>query len=294
MNTPAVSVVIPTHNEGRRLGDTIASIVCAARSDYEVVVVDDGSTDTSVDEVRGRFHHDPVSVVASRDLGVARARNRGAEAARGDVVVFVDAHCFVRPGAIEGLAAALEDPAVGLAGPAIGDLSAGGSAVGCGLTFTGPDLNIRWLPRMALDAYTVPLASGCCQALRRADFLRWGGFDPGMTRWGAEDLEICLRVALTGLDVVVEPRSEVFHLFRDQHPYHVETPQILHNQLRLAFLHLSVERFERVVDHYRNWPAFPAALSMLLTGDAMAQRARLERSRQRDDDWFCERFHCTI
>lgn len=291
---PAVSVVIPTHNEGRRLGDTIASIADAARSDYEVVVVDDGSTDTSVQEVRARFNGEPVSVIAGHGLGVARARNLGAEAAIGEVVVFLDAHCFVRPGAMEGLAAALENPCVGLAGPAIGDLRAGGPASGCGLVFTGPDLNTRWLPRMAVDAYPVPLACGCCQALRRKDFLDWGGFDSGMTRWGSEDLEICLRVTLTGHDVVVEPRSEVFHLFRDQHPYHVEVPQILHNQLRMAFLHLSRQRFERVVDHYRSWPGFPGALSMLLSGDSMAQRARLERLRQRDDDWFCERFHCTI
>lgn len=290
----AISVVVPTHNEGRRLADTVASVVGAARDDYEVVVVDDGSTDGSVDEVVRRFADDPVSVVPGGTLGVARARNVGAESARGEVVVFLDAHCFVRPGSLERLAAALENPDVGLAGPAIGDLCSGGPAIGCGLVFTGPDLNIRWLPRAAHHAYTVPLTSGCCQAVRRADFLAWGGFDPGMTRWGAEDLEICLRVALDGLDVVVEPRSEVFHLFRGAHPYPVETPEILHNQLRMALLHLSFDRFERVVDHYRHWPAFPAALSMLLAGDALEQRARLEGSRQRDDDWFCQRFDCSI
>ena len=294
MSTPSISVIIPTHNEGRRLGDTVASIIDAARSDHEVIVVDDGSTDTSVDEVRQRFGDQPVRVVEGDRLGVAGARNHGVESATGDVVVFLDAHCFVRPGAMEGLAAALDDPLVGLAGPAIGDLRAGGAAVGCGLVFTGPDLNITWLPRASAGAYVVPLASGCCQAMRRHDFLAWGGFDPGMTRWGAEDLEICLRVGLLGRDVVVEPRSEVFHLFRDRHPYRVETPEILHNQLRMALLHLSFERFERVVDHFRPWSVFPAALSLLLTGDAMDRRARLERARERDDDWFCERFACAI
>src|SRR4051812_30032497 len=91
------SVVIPTRNEGSMLALTTDSVLGATRwPDVEVIVVDDGSTDDST--VCYRRRPDPrLRLLRSRGLGVARARNLGAQHARGEYVVFLDAHCTVSP-----------------------------------------------------------------------------------------------------------------------------------------------------------------------------------------------------
>jgi GT2 family glycosyltransferase len=162
------------------------------------------------------------------------------------------------------------------------------------MSFAGVDLRVNWLMRASERPHPVPLTPGGCQAVRRTDFFEVGGFDEGMTRWGAEDLELCLRFALNGYEVMVEPRCEVFHLFRDRHPYPVEMAHILHNHLRMALLHFNLDRFERIVDHYRSCPWFPRAMRLLLAGDVMRRRSHYEETRRRDDDWFCARFGCRI
>ena len=104
-----ISVVIPTYNAERTLGETLTSVFASDYPEYEVIVVDDGSRDTSRAIAR-RF---PCRVVAlEKNAGASRAKNAGAEHATGDIVFFTDSDCVVRPDALRLIAENLADPGV--------------------------------------------------------------------------------------------------------------------------------------------------------------------------------------
>lgn len=89
MEALTVSVVIPTYNSARYIGAAVESVLAQSFTDFEVIVVDDGSTD-STSEVIAKFRS-PVRYVRQRNAGVAEARNRGIRESGGYYVAFLDA-----------------------------------------------------------------------------------------------------------------------------------------------------------------------------------------------------------
>ncbi len=104
--TPLVSVVISTYNKARYLELSLASWCQQTLRDYELIVVDDGSVDTTVDVLRQYLVRLPMQVVTVTNSGRASARNRGLERARGEYVVFCDDDRIVHPEFLEAHAAA--------------------------------------------------------------------------------------------------------------------------------------------------------------------------------------------
>jgi glycosyltransferase involved in cell wall biosynthesis len=94
----SVSVVIPCHNQGRFLGEAIASAAAQENLVSEIVVVDDGSTDETP-AVATR--HGSVTYLHQERKGLSEARNSGWRASSGDYVVFLDADDRLLPGAVE-------------------------------------------------------------------------------------------------------------------------------------------------------------------------------------------------
>lgn len=283
-----VSVVITTHNEGEHLRRTIDNLLAMLPTGGEIVVVDDASTDGST----GFLIDGEGAVSLARPpqrLGVAAARNHGAALARGEVLAFSDAHVETPPGWVEKLCATLRSPEIGIVGPAITQLG-NSAARGYGMTWSGPSLQVQWLPQQATTPYPVPLLGGGFLAMRREVFDDIGGFDAGMTIWGTEDAEICLRTWLLGYQCLVVPEVQIAHLFRPTFPYQVDWESVLHNALRLGSVHLGRERFARLVAALAGHPAFPAALTRLLDGDCWERRRALELRRRYDDGWFFHRF----
>jgi glycosyltransferase involved in cell wall biosynthesis len=105
MPAASVSVVIPCFDQGRYLGEAIASALAQVRADVEVIVVDDGSTDETP---RVAAAHPSVRYIRQANAGTAAARNRGLREARGELVLFLDADDRLRPDAIATGAAWLE------------------------------------------------------------------------------------------------------------------------------------------------------------------------------------------
>ena len=291
-----VSVVIPTHNEGENLLDTVRCVLeNTAYPDFEIVVVDDASTDGTGDRLSNIFgKNDRVGMVRAEGLGVAKARNLGATYASGETLVFLDGHCFTPPHWMSKLIQPLADTGVGLVGPAFAVMHPSGDSRGLGLTWRNAGLELEWLGQRQDTPYPVPLQCGACQAVRKADFQRLGCYDTGMTRWGSEDEELCLRYWLMGYDVLVQPQAVVYHLFRESHPYEVLVQKIIYNRMRLAMLHLSDDRMSRVLNYYSNIPGFNELMAWLQQSDVLSRRHELQALRCRDDDWFCTRFGCPI
>ncbi len=88
---PQVSVVIPAYQSESRIGETLERLAQQTFADFEVIVVDDGSTDATSEIVRRFAAKDPrVRLVARPNGGIAAARNRGIEASEGELIAFLD------------------------------------------------------------------------------------------------------------------------------------------------------------------------------------------------------------
>jgi glycosyltransferase involved in cell wall biosynthesis len=96
---PRVSIVIPTYNRGRFLGEAVASALAQTYRDHEIIVVDDGSTDNTR-EIASGFPPE-VRYFRQENQGVSAARNRGIELARGEYVCFLDSDDMLLPEALE-------------------------------------------------------------------------------------------------------------------------------------------------------------------------------------------------
>ncbi|HTM10321.1 MAG TPA: glycosyltransferase [Verrucomicrobiae bacterium] len=97
---PLVSVIIPTYNRRAMLSDAIDSVIRQTYGDWELIVVDDGSTDGTADDVRARMHAS-VRLIAQRRRGVAAARNLGVRSSHGNYIAFLDSDDFWLPRKLE-------------------------------------------------------------------------------------------------------------------------------------------------------------------------------------------------
>lgn len=88
MSLPFISIIIPVHNGSDSLGSCLESISKSTYVNFECIVVDDHSTDNTA---RTAQSYDAIVICLERQRGAAHARNRGAEVARGDILLFVDA-----------------------------------------------------------------------------------------------------------------------------------------------------------------------------------------------------------
>lgn len=87
---PAVSVVIPLYNKGPHIARTLNSVLSQTVQDFEVIVVDDGSTDDGAVVVR-RFEDKRIRLIRQENQGVSAARNKGIDTARAEMIAFLDA-----------------------------------------------------------------------------------------------------------------------------------------------------------------------------------------------------------
>ena len=182
-----LSIIVPAHNEERLLGPTLDALKRAAATidePWEIVVVDDASTDCTVEIALA--YGATVVPVAFRQI--AATRNAGAKAARGDKLIFVDADTVVSAAAVRGAVRAMQNGAVG-----------GGCAFRFdgGLPFYG-----RMIQAAATPLYRLfRLASGCFLFCTREAFMAVGGFDE--TLFAAEEATMSQALKRYGRFVVL-------------------------------------------------------------------------------------------
>lgn len=185
--TPLLSFVIPAHNEDALIGQTLRILLASAQAfgePYEVIVVDDASTDRTADVARSLG----AVVVPVNLRNIAAVRNAGARAAQGETLIFVDADTLVPARA---LASAMEAMRQG--------------AVGGGARVRMDDGVPLWAPAlMTLTSWSLSrlrLAAGCFLFARRDAFEAVGGFNEEY--YASEEIHLSRALKAKGRFVIV-------------------------------------------------------------------------------------------
>jgi cellulose synthase/poly-beta-1,6-N-acetylglucosamine synthase-like glycosyltransferase len=200
------SVIVPVHNGASTLRACLRALAdqTVARASYEVIVVDDGSTDASaaIAEQCG------ARVVCQAHAGAAAARNNGARAARGEMLLFTDADCEPEQGWVEAMLAPFADPEV--AGVKGAYRTRQRSVVARFAQAEYEEKYARLAGWAAIDFVDTHAA-----AYRRVVLLQAGGFDTAFPNATVEDQELSYRLAAAGHRLVFAPRATVYHCHAD-------------------------------------------------------------------------------
>jgi len=195
---PAVSVVTPAYNAGRYLAETITSVLAQTYRDFELLIVDDGSTDDTLDVARRFAAADARIIVSStQNGGPASARNAALRMARGEFVALLDSDDVLAPQYLAVQKATLD------AHPDAAIVTANAFNRGGGPAYDGKRLwpqSTGLAPLTLRDLIEHENAVCILSMFRRSVYERIGGFDAVFT--GNEDYEFWLRAALAGFGFV--------------------------------------------------------------------------------------------
>ncbi|KAF7480149.1 polypeptide N-acetylgalactosaminyltransferase 15 [Marmota monax] len=252
---PTASVILCFHDEAwSTLLRTVHSILDTAPRAFlkEVILVDDlsqqGQLKSALSEYVAKL--EGVKLLRSnKRLGAIRARMLGATRATGDVLVFMDAHCECHPGWLEPLLSRIADDRSRVVSPVIDvidwktfqyypskELQRG--VLDWKLDFHWEPLpeNERKALRFPISPIRSPVVSGEVVAMDRHYFQNTGAYDPLMSLWGGENLEMSFKAWLCGGSVEILPCSRVGHIYRNQDTQSSSLDQeaILRNKVRLA------------------------------------------------------------
>lgn len=126
---PFISIVIPLYNKGISITTTLQSVIYQTYADYEIIVVDDGSTDNSLAVVRKRLSelgNEKVRIIHKENGGVSSARNRGVREAKGKYIAFLDGDDVWEPTYLEEAAKLICDfPCAAIYGLGLGKMLGG-------------------------------------------------------------------------------------------------------------------------------------------------------------------------
>lgn len=214
---PFVSIIIVNYNGSMYLANCLGSVLKSSYDPFEIILVDNASTDDSTSIVKELFKKDQIIVVwNSSNLGFAEGNNVGARYARGDYLVFLNNDTKVEPTWLKELVKVMEsDVKIGAAQSKLLMLDRNGiiDSTGDFVDFYGVAMQ-RGLGERDLGQYEnveeVPSARGACMIVRRSVIREVGLFDPDFYMV-LEDVDICWRLRLKGYKVVYVPKSVVHH-----------------------------------------------------------------------------------
>lgn len=213
---PMVSVIIPSYNCDRFIVQAIESVLCQKDCSYEILVIDDGSTD-STEEVLAPYR-DRIRYIKQENQGVAAARNHGIAIAKADFIAFLDADDYLAPDKLSRQAEILKQrPDLGMVHSGWQRVDAEGKKL----------LDVRpweYIPELNLETWlrwkpVLPSAM-----MFRREWLQYvGGFDPRFPP--AEDTNLVLKLALKGCKTAWLRQVTVFYRQHDASAMHKGLPQ---------------------------------------------------------------------
>lgn len=196
MNQPGVSIVVPTFNAASYLKKCVESLLALEYPIYEVIVVDDGSSDGTAEYLRGVVDPRVKVLTNHKNLGTCLARNWGIAQARYPIVAFTDHDCVVNP-------RWLTEIVQGFDGDRVGFIS--------GEVFYVRPGYVGYFPERLVRNPVGNWPMGCNLAFLKRALDEIGGFDPEMFLYGNEDTEIALRLLVNNWEWRTCPAAVVYH-----------------------------------------------------------------------------------
>ncbi|MBQ4829541.1 glycosyltransferase family 2 protein [Alteromonas sp. MMG017] len=189
-----VSIIVAVYNGEKTLRKTIDSLLSQTVKDYEILLIDDGSTDTSVDIISGYLDNEKVKYHKKKNGGVASARNYGIEVSTGEFIGFCDQDDQWHADKIEQQLPKFDDIEVGLVYSWVDVWKHGVESI------STPEQE-GWCFEELLHRNFI----SCCTAMVRKSILeRIGGFDESPELHGVDDRHVWLRVAKESKFAVVK------------------------------------------------------------------------------------------
>jgi len=236
---PTASIIFIFHNEGwSTLLRSVHSVInrTPARYLHEIVLVDDKSElehlhERLDEEILKPYYQGKIKLVRNKEReGLIRARNNGALAATGDVVVFMDAHCEVGYNWLPPLLAPIAEDPTTLTVPVIDGISWDDFSINPvyqrgthsrGIFEWGMLYKEGTLPKKEADKrehysepYNSPTHAGGLFAIKRSWFKDLGWYDPGLQIWGGENYELAFKLWQCGGRSLWVPCSRIGHVYR--------------------------------------------------------------------------------
>jgi len=202
----SASIIIPTFNGASRIGNCLDSLVNqAAGRNVEILVVDDGSTDSTANAVRG---YSSVRLISQANAGPASARNRGALEAQGRVLLFTDDDCVPMADWLDAMLSPFKDPAV---------VGAKGVYRTHQKSLAARFVQIEYEDkyRLMADLPSIDFIDTYSAAFRRDRFLEMTGYDTSFPVACAEDIELSYRMSARGWKMKFVPSAIVYHTHPD-------------------------------------------------------------------------------
>jgi GT2 family glycosyltransferase len=201
---PPISVAVCSYNGARTIRETLTHLARLDYPDYEVIVIDDGSTDTTANIV-GEFD---VRLIRTENRGLSRARNTALAAARGQIIAYIDDDAYPDQHWLRYLALKfLHSDHVAVGGPNLAPAD-DGLIADCVANAPGNPTHIL------IDDELAEHIPGCNMALRKRALEAIGGFDPRFHAT-ADDVDVCWRLQDRSWTVGFSPVALVWHHRRD-------------------------------------------------------------------------------
>lgn len=202
---PFISVVVCAYNADSTMDGCLASFAKVDYPNFEVIVVDDGSTDATGEIADRHAAAAPyIHVIHQPNLGLSAARNVGMNAAQGEIVAYTDSDCYVDPHWLHYMAWAFTDPRfVAVGGPNLAPLEDNRTAA-CVAVSPGAPTHVLLTDEIAEH---IP---GCNMAYRKEHLAGIGGFD-ATYRAAGDDVDVCWRLQDQGHLIGFSAAMTVWH-----------------------------------------------------------------------------------
>ena len=197
---PKISVVVCSYNGASTIRDTLEGLRALDYPDFEVIVVNDGSTDATA-QIASAY---PFRVIDEENQGLSCARNTGIEAATGEIVAFIDDDAYPDPHWLRFIALSfLASDCVAVGGPNLAPPDDGWRAAAVANAPGGPNA-------VLLSDTVAEHIPGCNMAFRKDALVAIGGFDPRF-RTAGDDVDVCWRLRDRGGVIAYAPAALVWH-----------------------------------------------------------------------------------
>lgn len=250
---PFISIVIANYNGEDYLRTCLTSILKSSIKDYEIIVIDNNSTDLSIKIVKEFKENDSrIRILKNKiNLGVPASRNRAIKHCRGEIVVFLDNDIELRKDSIEQLIKSLRDEEVGAAQALLLDFEkrnlvqmAGGHLIPQAIWLMGFYERSEYKKVKYKLGATNIISISAAMAVKKEVLDKIGGYDPLLHNY-TDDLDFSWRIWIAGFKVVLSYKSIVYHYTKS-----VERRANIRANKFDIYYHLAKNSFRSIIKNY--------------------------------------------